>query len=312
MSQQLEFTYKDQAPIRLDLFLSKEQPDYSRTYWKKMIEHGHVQLNGSNSKPSAALAKDDKIFVQMPDVDATYADRVAIIFEDDETIIINKPAGMLTHSKGPFNPEFSVADFIAPRLSMPQPDGDNLRAGIVHRLDRFTSGVMICAKTDNAATVIQKQFADRKTSKFYVAVVEGIVTRDEFDIAGAIARSTRNPKMMTVASGGKAATTRVQVIYRDDSGQKTVVLLQPATGRTHQLRVHLSNVGHPIVGDTLYGAQTHDIEPRFLLHARALQVQLPGTTSKQLFVADIPGDMSSYINDEIRADIDKRIGRATT
>jgi RluA family pseudouridine synthase len=186
----------------------------------------------------------------------------------------------LTHSKGAFNPEPTVASWLGSRLS----GMNGERAGIVHRLDRATSGVMICAKTPEALSWLQKQFSMRKVKKTYVAVVEGDLALPEAIIDMPIERNPKKPQTFRVGSNGKPAVTAYKVLQT--STGRSLIELRPTTGRTHQLRVHLAHIKHPVVGDTFYRGVNAD---RLLLHALSLEITLPNRQRK-IFTAPLPAE----------------------
>ena len=280
-----------------------------------MIKHEYVLVNGDSKKPGYKLSEGDKIKIERPEIDATYAGEIEDVFEDELVTVVNKPAGMLTHSKGPFNPEFTVADHIVERTSIEQQDEDeNGRLGIVHRLDRYTSGILITAKTSETLRHLQTQFADRKVHKFYIAVVDGTPDDSQFMIDVPISRDPINPKQMHPDINGKPSTTGVSIIQ--SAKGKSLLLLHPLTGRTHQLRVHLSHIGHPIAGDEIYGgssAKSNGLaKGRFLLHAYLLIIRTTPGAEFSHFVAKPPEDMSSYISDEDIQAITKQIKQQST
>src|SRR5579884_2416881 len=254
---------------RLDQYVVRQLPKLSRATAEKLIEHGQVLVNGQlQLKSGYRVKKNDAIEINysptkpppLPSIE------LPVIYEDRSCVVINKPAGLLSHSKGAFNPEATVATWLAGRI----PGLDGERAGIVHRLDRATSGVMICAKTPEALGWLQKQFSQRKTKKKYIAVVSGVPKQAQAIIDMPIERNPRRPQTFRVGSNGKPANTAYKVLQ--SNSRFSLVELRPVTGRTHQLRVHLSYLGHPILGDILYGGQPAD---RLYLHASALELTLP-------------------------------------
>lgn len=270
---------------RLDLFVAEHMPELSRSSVRKLIDEGQVGVNKQTEKASYKLRKNDKVAVEhkemvIPDVD------LPILYEDDDCLVINKPVGLLTHSKGAFNPEATVATFIAPKVK----DMDSDRAGIVHRLDRATSGVIICAKTPEALKHLQKQFNDRKAHKTYIAVVEGIIEPEEAVIDLPIERNPKKPQTFRVGAQGKPSQTTYKVL--ETNGEYSLVELRPKTGRTHQLRVHLHYLKHPIVGDAFYEGAKHD---RLMLHAYELEITLPNKERKT-FTAEIPEEFQAIMN----------------
>ncbi|MDB5177843.1 MAG: hypothetical protein JWO61_226 [Candidatus Saccharibacteria bacterium] len=269
---------------RLDLWLSERNPDLSRSTWQKHIKAGHITVNSEvQLSPKVDINERDAVNINLPDATDFSDHTLPIIFEDDNVIVINKPVGVLTHSKGALNDEFTVADFFRRRTTY-QTDGN--RPGIVHRLDRDTSGVMIGAKNEATAKMLQKQFADRKTKKTYVAIVDGTPKQLEARIDLPIGRNPSAPSTFRADIKGKSAQTNYQVLATE--GKQSLVILKPETGRTHQLRVHLAYIGTPIHGDKVYG-KTAD---RMYLHAYKLEVTIP-EGDRRVFEAPVPAEFTS-------------------
>lgn len=266
---------------RLDQYVTEQLGDVSRASAAKLIERGFVAVNGSPQlKAGYRIRQNDIIAVKYDAEEAAAIPEIElpIVFEDKHCVVINKPVGLLTHSKGAFNPEATVATWLSARLSGMTGD----RAGIVHRLDRATSGVMICAKTPAALSWLQKQFAQRNVKKTYVAVVKGSLANEQAVIDMPIERNPKKPQTFRVGSNGKPAVTSYKVLAANDT--YSLLELTPATGRTHQLRVHLEHLKHPIFGDTLYGGESAD---RLYLHAHKLELTLPNK-SRQVFEVPVP------------------------
>ena len=220
-------------------------------------------------------ACEHKVLAVWQTVDAT---DVPVLYEDEEIVVINKPAGVLTHAKGGISQEHTVADMLQPLTTFAS---DTNRAGIVHRLDRETSGVLVGARTPAAAEFLQKQFAQRTTKKTYIAIVEGVPKHTEALIDLPIGRSPAKPSTFRVDPKGKSAQTTYYVL--DVQNGKSLVKLQPKTGRTHQLRVHMAHIGHPIVGDIVYGTSAQ----RMFLHAYQLELTAPNG-ERMTFTAPVP------------------------
>lgn len=268
---------------RLDTWLAERNPDMSRSTWQKHIKAGHIIVNGEpQTSTKYDISESDELTINIPEAEDFSASTLPVIYEDDNVIVINKPVGVLTHSKGALNDEFTVADFFRRSVNY-HLDGN--RPGIVHRLDRDTSGVMIGAKNDETATLLQKQFADRKTKKNYVAIVEGVLKQPEARIDLPIGRNPSAPSTFRVDVKGKTAQTNYRVIATD--GTRSLVLLTPETGRTHQLRVHLAYLGNPIVGDKVYGKPAE----RMYLHAYKLEVTIP-KGDRRVFEAPVPPEFA--------------------
>ncbi len=273
---------------RLDQYVSRQLPKFSRSAAAHLITDGKVTVNGKAiSKAGHKLRPRDEIRI---DYDSTSPQvipeiELPVIYEDKNCVVIDKPAGVLSHSKGAFNPEATVATWLQNRVK----NMSGERAGIVHRLDRATSGVMICAKTPEALSWLQKQFSERKVKKTYLAVVEGKPTRETAVIDMPIERNPKKPQTFRVGANGKAAVTTYRVLRAGNN--HSLLELQPATGRTHQLRVHLRQLGHPIVGDTLYGGQS---AKRLLLHAANLEITLP-SKARKVFESPVPVDFDELL-----------------
>ena len=275
---------------RLDMTLAERYPDISRSTWQKHIKAGHVSVNGTvRESPKFDVTEADSIELSIPDATDFSGHDLPIVYLDDNVIVINKPVGVLTHSKGALNDEFTVAEFFRRYTTVGL---DTNRPGIVHRLDRDTSGIMIGARNPETVTLLQKQFADRKTKKTYMAVVAGQLKQTEAKIDLPIGRNPNAPSTFRVDSKGKAAITRYQVLATND--KLSLVELRPETGRTHQLRVHMQYLGTPILGDRVYGKSAD----RLYLHAVKLEVTIPGGLRKT-FEAPVPPEFSEFFNDTL-------------
>ena len=283
---------------RLDQRVVSMLPTLSRSFATKLIDEGRVSVNGAVAqKGGLKIRQTDTVLIDYDPASFTIPDiELPILYEDDECVVIVKPLGLLTHSKGAFNPEPSVATWLHGRIQdqvLLDQDKNSLnnRAGIVHRLDRATSGVMICAKTPGALAWLQKQFAQRKVKKTYAAVVAGQLDPTEAIIDMPIGRNPKAPATFRVDVQGKAATTHYNTVVTNET--HSLLELKPTTGRTHQLRVHLNYLGHPIVGDVLYGGELAD---RLYLHAEILEVTLPVTHVRKIFIAPIPAEFKQIVS----------------
>lgn len=266
---------------RLDQYVIRQLPELTRSYASKLIEQGRVTVNGEPQfKAGYKLRESDKVKIDhnaadLPDIPEI---KLQVLYEDDDCAVISKPVGLLSHSKGAYNPEATVESWLKSRLKGITGD----RAGIVHRLDRATSGVMIVAKTPEALLWLQKQFSQRKVKKTYLAVVEGELKQTEAVIDMPIERNPKKPQTFRVGSNGKPAVTAYKVVKTGN--HCSLVELKPETGRTHQLRVHLAQIGHPIVGDTFYGGKTAE---RLFLHAKELEITIP-SKERRIFSVPVP------------------------
>lgn len=279
--------------MRLDVYVAQYWPERSRSQWQKLIKDGRVFVNGTSIHDSSfELGEDDEVTIKAPKPPVLTGD-IEVLYEDADVLVMNKPSGMLSHAKGFTPDEFTVAEFV--RRHMHEAD-NGLRPGIVHRLDRDTSGIIIAAKHEAAKKHLQKQFQDRKTKKQYVAIVSGELNENMAQIDLPIARNPKRPSSFRVDPRGKSSQTYYEVI--GTNGVLTVVSLRPITGRTHQLRVHMAYLGTPIVGDALYKGIQSPIG-RLCLHAQSLEITIP-SKERMSFTASVPVTMQGMI-DEICA-----------
>ncbi|HEX6416222.1 MAG TPA: RluA family pseudouridine synthase [Candidatus Saccharimonadales bacterium] len=269
---------------RLDTVLAERYPDTSRSTWQKHIKAGHISVNGEvKTSPKQDVTESDDIALNVPNETDFSEYELPVLYMDDNVVVINKPVGVLTHSKGALNDEFTVADFFRRFTSVGL---DTNRPGIVHRLDRDTSGVMIGARNEQTATLLQKQFADRKTKKTYIAVIDGHLKNHSAKIDLPIGRNPSAPSTFRVDAKGKPAVTNYTVLTTND--KLSLVELRPVTGRTHQLRVHLQYLGAPIHGDRVYGKAAD----RLYLHAQKLEITIP-MSDRKVFEAPVPADFAA-------------------
>ncbi len=269
------------SKVRLDRELAVRYPELSRSTIQKYIKAGYVMVDGMViTKPSVDSSNVAEIALQLPEKETHNDKELPIIYIDDHVVVVNKPVGVLTHSKGAMNDEFTVADFFRRYTTYGL---ETNRPGVVHRLDRDTSGVIIGARTEEVATLLKKQFANRTVKKQYSAVVEGTPKLHEAVIDLPIARNPSAPSTFRVDAKGKPALTAYTVLL--SNGKKSLVELKPKTGRTHQLRVHMQYIGTPISGDRVYGNAKS--APRLCLHAHTLELTLPGSRRKT-FTAAVP------------------------
>lgn len=267
--------------MRLDAYMAQYWPEYSRSVWQKYIEAGYVTVNGAiETSTKKLLDEDDEVKHDIPAAPDHSTKDLPIIYQDDNVIVINKPAGILTHSKGALNDEFTVAEFFRQFTTY---NLDTNRPGIIHRLDRDTSGVMIGARNPETASLLQRQFADRKVKKTYIAEVVGHPKSSMAVIDLPIGRNPSAPSTFRVDAKGKSAETSYEVLAESD--KTSLIRLKPRTGRTHQLRVHMQYIGTPIVGDRVYGKESD----RLYLHAYQLEITIP-KGDRQVFTAELPED----------------------
>jgi 23S rRNA pseudouridine1911/1915/1917 synthase len=298
---------------RLDQFVAAAlAPERSRSQIARMIKAGLITVNGKPARASCVVRCGDRIEIASRDANldewvsqAGQADEslnIEVLFCDQELIAINKPAGIVVHPSAG-HPDATVANIMSVRFpelaAMTEPDG-LLRAGIVHRLDKQTSGVMVVARNSFARMALSRQFKERKVSKVYLAIALGIIRRESFTVNYPLGRHPVERKRMSIRSSTpRDAETEFRVLHRftDKNHPTTLVWARPLTGRTHQIRVHLAASGHPCLGDTLYGGKTCPEWSREgqALHALALTITHPRSGEKLEFVAPLPGDMAHFI-----------------
>lgn len=265
---------------RLDVELSERYPELSRSTVQKYIKAGLVTVNGEVvTQVKFDVIDVDEIAMTPPEAENHDAQELPIVYIDDNVIVVNKPAGILTHSKGVMNQEFTVADFFRRYTTNAL---ETNRPGVVHRLDRDTSGIIVGARNDETALALKKQFADRTVKKQYIAVVKGAPKNDKAVIDLPIGRNPNIPSMFRVDASGKPAQTTYETLASD--GETSLVKLMPKTGRTHQLRVHLQYINNAIIGDRVYGSGKAD---RLFLHAYKLEITIPDG-KREVFTAPVP------------------------
>lgn len=277
---------------RLDHVLAKRFPSISRSFLQSLCKTNQILVNNQPQKSGYTLRWSDTVEVtyDMDSIGVVPEIDMPILYEDDSVLVIDKPAGVLSHALSKFKNESSVASFLRQRTSNDK-TSENIRYGIVHRLDRATSGVMVCAKDKDTAKFLQKQFSDRSVSKTYVAVSVGTPKEKTAVINVPIERNPKAPATFRPGNRGKSAETSYQVISATD--KYSLISLHPKTGRTHQLRVHLAYINCPIVGDQLYGDEEAN---RLYLHAHELTVQVPGEESKT-FTSSIPASFNQKMKE---------------
>lgn len=276
---------------RLDRYISDNMDKISRSFAQKLIENQQVTINGKNEKASYKVCVGDNIQVDVPEAQGTKLKAqdipVDVVYEDKDIIVVNKPKGMVVHPANG-NPDGTLVNAI---LAMCKDSlsgiGGEIRPGIVHRLDKDTSGLLIIAKNDEAHVKMSKQIQDRLVTKKYIALIRGVVKDDEATIDMPIARSKVDRKKMAVDKDGKQAVTHFKVIKRYRG--YTLLEIKIDTGRTHQIRVHMAKIGYPVVGDMVYsnGKNEFGIEGQ-MLHAKSLEFSHPITGKKMHLEAPLP------------------------
>lgn len=276
--------------VRLDIYLStKFDTTISRSLWQKYIKAGYVSVNNKvATTPKFEVDETDEIALNLPEKEQTDVD-LPILYEDDDVIVVNKPSGLLTHAKGGLSDEPTVAEIIRPKTSFAT---DTDRPGIVHRLDRDTSGLLIIAKNPESAAHLQRQFAERTAKKTYVAITDGKPKLNAAKIDLPIGRNPSAPSTFRIDPNGKPAQTTYHVLAENDA--QSLVELKPTTGRTHQLRVHLAHLNAPILGDRVYGKSS---DCRMMLHAQKLEITLP-SGERKVFEAAIPDEFKKFFPED--------------
>lgn len=279
-----------EADQRLDQFLTASIPDLSRSEAQRLIKAGEVLVNDKPSKPAYRLVVDDQIQVTIPPAEEETIEpeniSLDVLYEDNDLAIVNKPAGMVVHPAFG-NMSGTLVNAALARWPEMETVGGIERAGIVHRLDKDTSGVIVLAKTPQALEALQAQFKARTVSKRYLALVEGVPPSSTGLIEAPIGRDPKQRKRMAVVRNGREATTRYNLL--EDFDSFSLLELELLTGRTHQIRVHLAWLGHPVVGDSVYGFRKQRIRmKRLFLHAANLQIDSPSNGERLEFEAPLP------------------------
>jgi len=277
--------------VRLDKYLSQELAHLSRSRAQRLIEQGLVTVNGNLAKVSLKLNNDDIVMVTIPDpIPSGLIPNpmpLSVIYEDSDILVIDKPAGLPVHPSAGHTNDTLVNAVLARCPDLPG-IGGSLRPGIVHRLDKDTSGLIAVAKNDAALAHLQKQLRQRSVQKCYLALVRGHLPHLEGTIEAPIGRHPQLRQRMAVISGGREARTRYRVLQR--FREYDLLEVAPETGRTHQIRVHLSAIGYPVVGDAVYGFKVPFLGRQFL-HACRLGFCLPSSDEYVEFCSELPGDL---------------------
>ena len=287
----------DKANVRLDVFLA-EKTDKTRSAVLKAIEEGRVLLNGAlPPKAGVKLSLGDVVsaeFVEARPISASPQDiPIDILYEDNDIVVVNKPQGMVTHPASG-SPDGTLVNALLYKVSDLSGINGEIRPGIVHRLDKDTSGVLVVAKNDRAHLSLSEQISTKKALRYYYAIVVGNIAAEQGRIDKPIARSKRDRKQMAISEDGRNAVTLYRVIERVKG--YTLVECELLTGRTHQIRVHMKSIGHPVLGDPVYGKPAAIAPNGQLLHAHKLVLYHPVTGEKMCFEAPVNGVFSSALS----------------
>jgi len=288
---------KEHARMRLDLFLVKSLPEFSRSRIQQLIREGFVRLSGATTRPHQSVRTGDKIEVTEPPPEKIQTEPEAIpltiLYEDDDLIVINKASGMTVHP-GAGHREHTLVSALLHHCSTLSGIGGKERPGIVHRLDKETSGCLVAAKNDVAHRELSEQFAARTVEKIYLALVAGKLRKETGIIENKIGRHPVHRQRMSVSSPrGRSAITEYRVLRSNE--QASLVECKLHTGRTHQIRVHLHHLGHPVLGDKIYAPRFAKDFGRQMLHAWKLGFHHPRTGEWKSFEAALADDFQRAI-----------------
>jgi len=299
--------------IRLDKYLPQVLPEFSRSYIQKLIEQGYVLVNEQKAKTSQKLNETDRIAIKLPPPPTQPVAEpmpLSIIYEDENILVVNKPAGLTVHP-APGHPNHTLVNAILAHCPNLVGSDELVRPGIVHRLDKDTSGLMVIVKNDFARRYLINQFKRHTVTKGYLVLVKGRLSPEQGVIEAPIGRDPHNRQRMAVVATGKEASTQYQVReYLCGKAAKgevknlihinaaklhyTLIEVVPRTGRTHQIRVHLSAIGYPVVGDSTYGVKSAYIKRQFI-HAYLLGFHLPSTNKYHEFTCPLPEDLKQAL-----------------
>jgi 23S rRNA pseudouridine1911/1915/1917 synthase len=295
----------EEGGIRLDKFLAGQLGQVTRSAVQRLVDEGRVTVNGELIRASYKVRRGDEIAVRLPAPEpvqpAPEAIALDVVYEDDALLIVNKAAGMVVHPAPGHSGGTLVNAVLAhsPEIAVDAEDG---RPGIVHRLDRDTSGLILVAKSEPVRRALQRQFQARQVTKVYLALVEGRLEPRRGRIEAPIGRDPKHRQRMAVLPQGRQAITDYRVVsyfeqeMGDLAGEYTLIEAEPKTGRTHQIRVHLASIGHPVAGDGVYGRRHRHLPvPRMFLHAERLVFSHPITGERVEVQAPLPDDLAAVL-----------------
>ena len=276
---------------RLDSYISKSNLDLSRSMVQKLIKENRVFVNGKNEKESYKIKVNDNITIQIEDPKSSKLEAqdipLNIIYEDNDIIVINKPKGMVVHP-GNGNPDNTLVNAVLAHCKGSLSGiGGEIRPGIVHRIDKDTSGLIIVAKNDKSHINLSEQIKNHEVTKIYTALVKGNISEDEATIDMPIGRDKKDRKKMSVTRDGKEAVSHIKVVKR--YGNYTLIRVKIDTGRTHQIRVHMAKIGHPVVGDEVYSSGKNEFGVKGqMLHSTILKFKHPISGKEITLEAPLP------------------------
>jgi 23S rRNA pseudouridine1911/1915/1917 synthase len=287
----------DISGVRLDKFVGEKCPELSRTHAQQLIAAGFITVNGHEVKSGLKLNIGDRVDITIPPEPPSHLTPesipLKIVYEDSDLLVIDKPAGLAVHP-APGHPTHTLVNAILSYLPGLAQDADSFRPGIVHRLDKDTSGLILVAKNRLAQANLSEQFKSRSVSKAYLVLVKGRLTPVKGIIEANIGRDPRNRQRMAVVLKGREARTEYRVVKY--IGGYSLLEIKPATGRTHQIRVHLAAIGFPVVGDSTYGIKSPHLSRQFL-HASKIGFRLPSTGKYVEFESPLPSDLSQALRE---------------
>ncbi|MFC5049416.1 RluA family pseudouridine synthase [Rubritalea spongiae] len=298
----MKITVDDNTGKRIDAFLTTQLPDLSRGRIQSLLKSGDILVNGAQQKAKYSVQAGDIITIEIPEPEPEEAQPedipLSVIYEDDDLIVINKDSGLVVHPAAGNQTGTLVNALLFHCKGKLADEGGAERPGIVHRLDKDTSGCMVVAKTNLAHVALVNQFKERETKKQYLAVVEGKPNKDEDSIYTNIGRHPVNRLKMAVVNpgSGKPAITDYQNLGHDEATNSSLIHCDLHTGRTHQIRVHMLHLGCPIIGDPIYAkiARQKAQPGRLMLHARRLSFNHPRTSERMTFRANIPAEFENW------------------
>ena len=285
----------ERAGERLDSFVARRLPELSRSYTQRLIDSGFVTIDGRAPKASEKVREGASVQVIVPPPEKLSLEAehipITVVYQDNDIIVVDKPPGLTVHP-APGHPSGTLVNALLALCPDLQGIAGTLRPGIVHRLDKDTSGLLVVAKNDRAMKALQSQLKERQVHKTYLALVQGQPKPREGQIEAPIGRSHRDRKKMAVMEDGREAISRYRI--REDLRGHSLLEVEPITGRTHQIRVHMAAINHPIVGDAVYGKRSPLVGRQFL-HAWKLTFQMPLSGRLVEFESPLPEDLRTAL-----------------
>ncbi len=284
--------------MRLDRYVAEKCPELSRTQAQKLVSDGLVTVNEQVAKASLKLDAGDRVRVTLPPPEESPSPEAMplnILYEDNDLLVVDKPAGLTVHP-APGHPSHTLINAILSRVPRLPESDDFRRPGVVHRLDKDASGLMVVAKSREAQLNLTSQFKARSVVKAYLVLVKGCLTPGDGVIEAPIGRDSRHRKRMAVVAEARGRDARTNYHVLRHIGDYTLLEVRPETGRTHQIRVHLAAIGYPVFGDRVYGARSERL-PRLFLHACRLGFKLPASGEYKEFTSNLPPDLERVLEE---------------